>query len=267
MRERTLPANTTARALWTLVVLALLGGLGAGLARGERTQHGNLIVSLAGDLSPLKLPRDRPAPVAIHLDGGLRTADGTLLPRVTTVELGLPGQGTLSTKGLPVCSQRRLRNATSEEARAACGPAMIGHGRLTAEVLVPQQAPFTIHARLLIFNGRVGGRRAVLLHGFSAQPPTVVMVPFLIGKGSGRFTTRLVGHLPPALGPWPHFAHFEMNLSRRYEYRGRSRSYLSASCPIPPRFTAGFFSFARATYTLVGGRKVSTGIARGCRGR
>jgi hypothetical protein len=250
-----------------LAVLALLAGLGAGLAQGERSQRGNLIVSLDGGLSPLKLPRDRPAPVAVRLEGGLQTADGSLLPRVTRIELGLPGQGVLSTQGLPACSQGRLRNTKPPEALAACRQALIGRGRLEAQVVVPNQAPFAIRARLLAFNGRVGGRRAVLLHSYAASPPTVAVVPFLIRPGSGRFGTSLVADLPGALGPWPHFAHFEMTLSRRYSYRGSSRSYLSASCPIPRRFTAGFFSFARATLTLAGGRTIGTGIARGCRAR
>jgi hypothetical protein len=267
MRRLSLPGRATARGLLTLAALALLAALGAGLAQGERSQQGNLIVSLDGGLSPLRLPRDRPAPVAIHLEGGLQTADGSLLPRVTRIQLGLPGQGVLSTRGLPACSQRRLRNTRPPEALAACRPALIGRGRLEAEVVVPKQAPFTIQARLLAFNGRVGGHRAVLLHSFAADPPTVAVVPFLIQPGSGRFGTTLVADLPAALGPWPHFAHFEMTLSRRYAYRGRSRSYLSASCPIPPRFTAGFFSFARATLTLAGGRTIGTGIARGCRAR
>jgi hypothetical protein len=253
--------------VWALAALALLAGLGAALAQGERSQRGDLIVSLDGGLVPLKLPRDRPAPVAIHLEGGLQTADGSLLPRVTRIELGLPGQGVLSTRGLPTCSPGRLRNTKPPEALAACGPALVGRGRLEAQVVVPQQDPFTIRAHLLAFNGRVGGRRAILLHSFAASPPTVAVVPFLIRPGSGRFGTALVTDLPAALGPWPHFAHFEITLSRRYSYRGQSRSYLSASCPIPPRFTAGFFSFARTTLTLAGGRTVGTGIARGCRAR
>jgi hypothetical protein len=255
------------RALGVLAALALVAGLGAGLAHGERSQRGNLIVSLDGGLSPLRLPRDRPAPVAVRLEGGLQTADGSLLPRVTRIELGLPGQGVLSTRGLPTCSQRRLRNTKPPEALAACRPALIGRGRLEAHVVVPNQAPFTIQARLLAFNGRIGGRRAVLLHAFAASPPTVAVVPFLIRPGSGRFGTALVADLSAALGPWPHFAHFEMTLARRYAFRGRSRSYLSASCPIPHRFTAGFFSFARATLTLAGGRTIGTGIARSCRAR
>jgi hypothetical protein len=262
------PAGGAARrALVALAALALLAGLGAGIAHGERTQHGNLIVALAGGLTPLKLPRDHPAPVSVHLDGGLQTADGALLPRVTRVELGLPGQGVLSTHGLPTCSQRRLRDTTSAKARELCGRALVGSGSLEADVLLPNQGPFRIHADLLAFNGRVGGRRAVILHAAAAKPPTVAVVPFVLRPREGTFGLALVADLPPTLGPWPRFAHFEMTLARRYTYRGRERSFISASCPIPPRFTAGFFSFAKAGFTLVDGRQVSTGIARGCRAR
>jgi hypothetical protein len=270
MRRRT-PASGASRGWLAGLALASALALGWGLsvsAHAERTQHGNLIVSLDGGLAPLKLPRERPAPVSLHLEGGLQTADGGLLPRVTRVELGLPGQGVLSTRGLPTCSPARVRNTNPGEALAACGPALVGHGRLDADVVLPNQDPFEIHARLLAFNARLrGGRRAVLLHAYAAQPPTVAVLPFLIRPGSGRFATALVADLAPTLGPWPHFAGFEMTLSRRFSYRGRSRSYLSASCPIPRRFTAGFFSLARARFTLAGGRRLSTGIARSCRAR
>lgn len=107
----------------------------------------------------------------------------------------------------------------------------------------------------------------MILHAAAVKPPVVVVLPFVIRHQDGRFGLALVADLPATLGPWPHFAHFEMTLFRRYIYRGQERSYLSASCPIPPRFTAGFFSFAKASFTLVGGRQVGTGIARGCRGR
>jgi hypothetical protein len=260
-----LPSGASTRALIALLALALLGTLGAGLASGERTQHGNLIIALDGGLSPLKLPRDRTAPIAVRLDGGLQTADGSLLPRVTRIELGLPGQGVLTTQGLPVCPQRRLRNTTPVKALQACGSALVGRGNLSAKVLLPNQPSFTVQARLLAFNGRIGGRRAVILHAFSADPPTVVVLPFLIRLRAGRLGTTLVADLPPSLGPWPRFAHFQMILSRRFTYRGQQRSYLSASCPIPRTNTAGFFSFARSTYTLAGGREVGTSIPRSCR--
>lgn len=257
-----------AQAAALLAGVALLATLLlAGLAQGERTQHGNLIVSLDGRFTPLTLPRDHPAPVSVHIDAGLQSADGSVLPRVTRVELGIPGQGVITTRGLPTCPLRRLRNATTATALAACRPALIGTGRMLAQVKIPTQPPFAVHARLLAFNGRVRGRRAVIVHGVSARPPTAIALPFLIELRPGKFGTVLVARLPRTLGPWPRFARFEMDLSRRYAYRGHRLSYISASCPIPKRFTAGFFSFAKATFTLTGGRRISTGIARSCRAR
>ena len=250
------------------VAVALLGAFAlVAVAHGEQVQRGNLIVSLDGSYAPLALPRDRKAPVSVHLDAGLRTSDHTVLPRVTRVELGVPGQAAITTRGLPTCSARRLRNATTEKALELCRPALIGSGRMVAQVKIPTQAPFMVHARLLAFNGRVGGRRAVIVQGLSTRPPVAVALPFVIELRPGRFGTVLVAHLPRNLGPWPRFAHFEMDLSRRYTYRGRRLSYISASCPIPKSLTAGFFSFAKATFTLAGGRRISTGIARSCRAR
>ena len=265
MRQRARP-GAKARVLSALAALTLVAALAAGgIARGERAQRGDLIVSLDGQLAPLKLPRGRPAPVSVSLEGGLQTAGGGELPRVTEVQLGLPSRGVLSTRGLPSCSRHRLQHTTTAEAREACGGALVGSGQMQADVLLPNQEPFRIHADLLAFNGTVDGKRAVLMHAFAAKPPTVVVLPFVFHRGAGRFGTALVADLPPSLGPWPHFAHFQMTLGRRYEYRGRSRSYLSASCPIPPRITAGFFSLAKVTFTLEDGGEISTGIARSCR--
>jgi hypothetical protein len=255
------------RAVVASTAAAALACLAIGVASAERSQRGNLIVSLDGRLAPLKLPRKRPAPVAIHLEGGLQTADGSLLPRVRRIELGLPGQGVLDTRGLPVCPQRLLRNTKPPEALVACGDALVGHGRLRALVALPNQEPFTTAADLRAFNGRIGKRRAVILHAYLDDPPTVVVLPFSIRPGSGRFGTALVADLGAALGPSVRFAHFQIELSRRFSHRGRARSYLSATCPIPKSNTAGFFSLARVTFTLPGGNRVGTSIARSCRAR
>jgi hypothetical protein len=250
-----------------ICAIAIAAGLFAAGAGGERTQSGTLIVTLDGGLSPLALPRHEPAPVSVRLAGGLQTTDGTLLPRVKRVELDLPGQGVLDTTGLPTCPVRRLRDATTEAALAACRDALVGHGSLEAQVNIPNQDPFPVHATILAFNGTVNGRRAVIFHAFAARPPTVVVLPFLLRLERAGLRTHLVADLPPELGPWPHFAHFEVDLFRRFSYQGRKRSYISASCPIPKSFTAGFFSFAKASFTLAEGRRVGTSITRSCRAR
>jgi hypothetical protein len=248
------------------LLLVTVGLLFVALARGERSQHGTLILSLGGRLSPLTLPRQHAAPVAVELEGSLRTADGSPLPRVTRVEFGLPQQGVLSTDGLPTCTRRKLIVTNSADALAACRGALVGHGRVDLTVQVPHQAPFPVHTRLLAFNARIHGRRAILLHAYTSQPPLAVVLPFIIRHRPGRFGTTLAANLP-VLGEWARVAQFKMVLSRRYSYRRRRRSYLSASCPIPKRFTAGFFSFAQVAYWLADGRHVSTAIARSCRAR
>ncbi len=258
--------NGAGRAAAPLVVALAFVCLTLGVASAERSQRGNLIVSLEGQLAPLKLPRERPAPVAIQLEGGLETADGGLLPRVRRIELGLPGQGVLDTRGLPVCPQRLLRNTKPPEALAACRGALVGHGRLRAVVALPNQAPFSAAADLRAFNGRIGKSRAVMLHAYLKNPPTVVVLPFRIGPGSGRFGTALVADLGTALGPSVRFAHFRIELSRKFSHGGQARSYLSATCPAP-KGTAGYFSLARVEFTLADGHRISQGIARSCRAR
>lgn len=265
MRGRSASGGTL-RVLAALAALVLAAST-ATLAQGERTQYGSLIVSLDGSLAPLTLPRDRPAPVTVRLRGALSTADGSQLPRVTRIELGLPRGGVLLTKGLPLCTVLRLTNTSHAKALRQCRTALVGRGRIEADVLLPNQQPFRIHAPVLAFNGRVRGRRALLVHAISESPPTVIVIPFVVVRKPGRFGMALEAELPSYLGPWPHFARFDLTLSRRYRYRGRARSYLNASCPVPPRFTAGFLSLAKVTFTLDGGQRVSTGIARSCRAR
>lgn len=253
--------------LVSLAAATVVASAWSGRASGERAQSGDLILSLGGRLAPLRLPRSHPAPVSVHLSGSLRTDDGSPLPRMTTMEIGLPRQGTLDTRGLPVCPPRRLHSATTAGALDACRGALVGHGRLRADIILPDQAPLSIDTRLLAFNARVGGRRALVVHAFGEGVPVAVVIPFLFERRGGRLGTMLVARLPRALGPWPRLASFEMTLSRRFEYRGRRHSYLSASCPIPKALTAGFFSLARAGFTIAGGGHIGTAITRGCRGR
>jgi hypothetical protein len=236
-------------------------------ADGEQTQRGDLISWLKGELRPLNLPRDRPAPIAIHLEGGLRTANGASLPRVTRLEIGLPPLGVLSTRGLEVCPARRIRDLKSREALAACAGALVGRGRLSSLVTLPHQAPFAVAARLLAFNARIGRQRAVLLHAGSGNPPTSSVLPMLLSRGSGRLGTALVGRVSAALGPWPRLRSYSITLFRRYPYQGKLRSYLSGSCPVPPALTGGLFSFARASYAFAEGNRISISIPRACRAR
>jgi hypothetical protein len=251
-------------ALAFLVSLALQGGHAA----AERAQDGNLIVTLNGGITPRKLPRHRPAPVAVHLAGRVLTADHSALPRVNWIRLELAWRGMLDTHGLPICPQIRLQNTDTRQALERCGEAQVGRGGIFAQVFLPDQPPFDVHGDLAAFNGRTkAGRPAVLVHAYSSHPPVSFVIPFSVHHKSGSFRTVLITTIRRSVGPWPHVANFDISVSRSFNHNGLRRSYLSASCPVPKGFTAGFLSFARATYTFEGGSQLTTESVRSCRAR
>jgi hypothetical protein len=248
-----------------LASLAVLGVLG-GTAGAERAQDGNLIVTLNGGITPRKLPRHQTVPVAVHLAGRVLTSDNSPLPRVNWIRLELAWRGVIDTHGLPVCPAVRLMNSSTEQAVERCGSAQVGRGRLFAQVFVPNQSPFDVKAHIVAFNGRTkAGRPAVLVHAYAQRPPVSFVIPFTVHHKPGQFRTVLITTIRRSVGPWPHVANFQIDVSRSYTHRGAERSYLSASCPVPHGFTSGFLSFARATYTFEGGNQLTIESVRSCR--
>ncbi len=253
-----------APALAALAMLMLL----AGPVDAERAQVGNLIVFLNGGIVPRELPRKHLAPVGVRLEAGIRTADRSPLPRVKEIRLELAWRGALFTRGLPVCSEARLRSVDSGQAIRVCGPALVGRGHIYTRIFLPGQTPFSLHAQLLAFNGKTKqGRTAVWVLAYASKPPVSIVLPFHVRRQRGPFRTVLVSVIPRSVGPWPRFAHFHIDVSRTFRYRGRTHSYLSASCPLPPRFTAGFLSLARATFLLADGPPLRAETVRSCRAR
>jgi hypothetical protein len=234
----------------------------------ERNASGSLIAFLKGGISPRTLPRTHNAPVAIRLHSGIRTAPGVPLPRVNSVRLELAYKGELNTRGLPLCPRARLRARNPREALSLCGSALVGQGRLYGRIFLPGQRPFSLHAKLLAFNGKTSqGRTSVWVLAYSPHPPVSFVLPFHVRRVPGPFPTVLESVIPRNVGPWPHFAQFNIAISRRFRHEGRMHSYLSASCPLPPRFTSGLLSLARATFTISDGADLSVETVRTCRAR
>jgi hypothetical protein len=249
--------------LSALALLALGGTAGA-----ERAQDGNLIVTLNGGISPRMLPRNQAVPVAVHLAGRVLTSDSSPLPRVNWIRLELAWRGVLDTHGLPVCPRARLIGTDSQLALERCAGSQVGHGSLYAQVFVPNQSPFDVHAHIVAFNGKTkNGRPAVLVHAYAERPPVSFVIPFTVRHKPGTFRTVLITTIRRSVGPWPHVSNFQIDVSRSFTHRGAQRSYLSASCPVPNGFTAGFLSFARATYTFEGGNQLTIESVRSCRTR
>ena len=253
--------------LLALVAVAAIAALVTPLATAERSQVGNLIVSLNGGIHPRTLPRHDPAPVGVHLSGRVVTADKTPVPRVNWIRLELAWRGVLHTKGLPVCPQSRLAGRLSEQAMRAC---RVGAGRPRGALrrdLRPLPGAVRDHRppprlQRQDESGPARGAGPRLHRG----PAGLVRDP-VHGPQSGPIQND-PDHDDPeidrALAP-------RRRLPRRdlteIQLPGHRVSYLSASCPVPKGFTAGFLSFARATYTFEGGKQLRTESVRSCRAR
>jgi hypothetical protein len=263
-RRRAHPRSSLALAALLVATLLAL----ATTASGERTQRGHLVVSIGGGITPLALPRHHPVPVALRIGGAIATDDGSPLPRLTEIRLAIAGRGVLDTDGLPVCPRARLRNTDSHQALARCRSALVGRGTIAADVFIPHQKPFPIHSALLAFNGRNRhGATAIWVHAFSASPPLSIVLPFIVVRNGRHLSTVLRARVPPALGDLPHLSRFQISLSRRFGLRGARHSYLSASCPAPAGFSAGFLTIAKASYRFADGRTLRIGAVRSCRAR
>jgi hypothetical protein len=144
---------------------------------------------------------------------------------------------------------------------------VVGHGEITAEVPLDPRNPLLAQAKVIAFNGRSGGAPAIWLHAYSASPPVAFVLPFHLRQGSGSFGILLRSQVGRALGRWPRLRAFAVTFGRRYRAGGERRSYLSARCPLPPRFSIGIVPIARATYHFAPRPTHTTTILRGCRVR
>jgi hypothetical protein len=248
------------------LLLSVLGLLTIAPADAERSGRDGIVVSLDGEIHPDRLPRDRVAPVSLTLRGTIAADHGGDLPELDRIEVAFGARGGLDTAGLPVCPRARLRNATQSQALARCRGALVGRGTIDAEVPLNPAEPLEAHAGALAFNGRSHGHPAIWVHAYSASPPVSFVLPFnLKAIDDGSYGLLLSSPVRSVLGRWPQLRAFDLTLGRRYSRRGVAHSYLSAGCPLPPRFHIGFFPLARATYRFAPRPKLSTTIVRGCR--
>lgn len=261
-RSLVLTRGVTAAAVLAAIVA---GSLMAGTAGAECNGRAGVVACLDGSIVPRSLPRDRPAPVSVTLSGKVRADAGAPPPHLARMEVAFGTRGGLDTTGLPRCSRARLRNATAQQALVRCGAALVGRGTIEAEVPLNPQEPLLAHARVLAFNGRQGGRPVVWVHAYSASPPVSFVLPFFIlRQRAGAYGMLVRAPVAAALGRWPRLRSFELTLGRRYRAGGTSRSYLSARCPLPPRFHTLTVPLARATYDFSAGPTISTTILRRC---
>jgi hypothetical protein len=236
-----------------IAVFALLAAAGA-FAKPHVIRAGNLFLRDNGGISPSRLPKHSQAPISAHIDAEIGTTDGSHPPAVRTLNIDFDKSIQVNAKGLPICTKGQLTARSSADAKKACPDAIVGSGEGEVEVAFPEQAPFAATGPIVLFNGGVhGGTTLLFVHTYVAVPaPTAVIATVKITRiHRGHYGIHTVSQVPPIAGGAGSVIDFKLTIGRKFTYKGRKESYLTASCPTGTYYTEGTILFAGGT-TLQG---------------
>jgi hypothetical protein len=244
--------------------VAILGC--ATLASAVTLQQGGLRITVLAQLIPYKLPRDKPASIAVFVAGHLESSKGGIPPQLQELRIEVNRHGLLQSKGLPVCEIPQVQPATTQRALSQCSDALIGSGRFWANIVLPDQGAYRTQGRLLIFNGREGGRPVILTHIFTSHPfNSSFVIPFSIKQISrGPYGTELRASLPEALGSWGYLDRIKLTLKRKYTYKGAHLSYFNAACPAPGKAARTSFALAYAEFRFADQKPMGATVNKTC---
>ena len=179
------------RLLVALGALTLVAGLLVAVATAQVVKQANLEIEIEGSVSPTKLskttaasrsPSNSPAkparPTAPTCRRCANSSSNSTRTATSTPRACLPAPS------------GKLQSTLTAQAKAACGPALVGTGRVTAEIAFPEQRPFSAGGPLLIFNGSSGRKQMLIFHVYAKVPaPTTFVTTAQIGKGKGPYGT------------------------------------------------------------------------------
>jgi hypothetical protein len=232
----------------------------AGIAGAEqpvKVEVGNLILTANGGLTPKAMSKTKLTPVAFNASGKVETKDHTHPPAVKEVIIEGDKNVAVNTTGFPKCTSGKLQSQDTAHAKAICKKAIIGEGTTDIEIAFPEQKPIPVTSKLLVFNGGTsGGTTTFYIHAYITVPtPAAVVTTVKIKKiHKGRFGTYSVASIPKIAGGSGSVTSFSLKIDKKYTYKGRNMSVISAKCTdgkILAKATAKFADGTSATVELL----------------
>jgi hypothetical protein len=249
-------------------VLAVVVLPAAAPSLADVLQKSGVRVEVHARLQPTRLPRRGRAPVGVRISGRIAATGSTATPQLESLSIAINRGAVISSRGLPICRVKLIQPSTTREALRLCRRSLIGRGSFTADVELPEQSPFPRRGDVVAFNGRVGGRQAILAHIYGTKPlPASYVLPFLRSSRRGTFRSVFTASLPQVTGDWGFVTGLSLELGRPFEVDGHSRSYLSAGCPAPSGFDGAAFPLVRTTFAFEGNLELSDTLVGNCRVR
>lgn len=187
-----------------------------------------------GTFTPKALSRTEPTPVKLSIAGKIKTADGSHPPAVRKIVIEGDKNVALTTEGFPVCTASQLQAQSTKNAEAACGDAIIGKGSAKISVQFPEQDAIPANSPLLLFNGgEKGGTTTLYAHAYLTQPiVTAVVTTVKVQRVSnGRYGIKSTASVPVIAGGAGSPTGFSLIIDKKYTYKGKKMSVLTAKCP------------------------------------
>ncbi len=244
MRKRSTLIAGLAVLVATAIVasVAIAGPVGAPVA----TKDGNS-QAVGSVITPKKLSKTDFGPAALEVTTKLTTTASSGVPNPTVnVVIDFDKNAKIFTKGIPTCDPAKLQSTSTEVALQQCGKAKIGGG--SAEALIPvgeRIVPAT--QTVTAFNGvPQGGKPVVILHSYGTTPvqTTLVLVGTVTRPNKEGYGPRLDINVPLIAGGSGALIYFNTKIDKKYKYKGKPVSFLSAKCPNSKKLkTRSVFTF------------------------
>ena len=227
------------------------------------------VVYFEGGIRPSTLPRSKPAPVTVEMNGSIKTTDKSVPPRLARISLQINSHGSLNPKGLPTCNLASISPGTGAAAKRVCGSSLIGHGNVTSRIAFPSQEPFLSIGGMEAFNGTYKHRPAIFAQVSSQTPLSLTyVIVFEVKKTHGALRHR------PERHPAPHSLGLRGDLKLLHDpgQKVQLPRALRRAMPRPaarPRkgISEVGFDLARATYEFEGGVTMSNELNKQCKAK
>jgi hypothetical protein len=242
-------------ALGALIAVSVAGVAMAGNNTPVTVKAGNLEVTYNGGFSPTTLSKKKLTPITFKASGSIKTLDGTHPPALKEAIVETDKNGTISTKGIPVCKSGQLQARDTNAAMKVCGKSLIGTGTTTVEVQFPEQPPVPVTSKLLVLNGGTsGGKTTLFIHAYFSAPVTGAIVTTVKIKKvhNGRYGLKSVASIPKIANGAGSVKTFSLTINKK--------GVLMAKCP------DGKLQ-AKATGVFADGTKATGSIVRTCKGK
>ena len=254
---------TLTMALGALLALTVAGIASAGGNKPVTVRAGNLELTFNGGFSPTALPKKTLAPIALTAEGKIKTLDGSHPPAMKEFLLETDKNGAVNVKGYPTCKSGQLQAQDTKHAEAICKPAIVGTGTTNVEIEFAESKPVPVNSKLIVFNGgESGGVTTLFIHAYITVPtPAAIVTTVKIKKiHNGRYGLLSTAKIPVIAGGSGSVTSFSLKIDKKFTYKGKKVSVLSAKCP------DGKLQ-AHGTAVFSDGTKASAEILRTCTGK